>query len=357
MDSNYQREKYFRPILPKESIALPRPVRTAVIDVGKGCQARCDFCYYTWNSDYKGFVNFDALCDQARQAKNRGNTFIELTGGEPTIMPRIDEYVKYIHFLDMKVSIITNALAHEARMKTIIDAQVDLFRVSMHGMEETHDSIVGVKNARKKQERFLRLLNDNDVPYHVNYVISNRTQNDIKTFTEYIIPFKPKQMAFINFNPHYEWGAEEKALTVTADLRKVEGILNEAIDLFEANDIGVNVRYYPMCRIREDLRKNICNDLHVMFDPWEWDYEVMPKRFSHYFNFGKHLSSKNEENGLPCCDCSIHDICGGINVAFNKATKQTMVDPIITKEKYTFDDFYLYRKFNVKTLVMPWKKI
>lgn len=354
---NYQREKYYRPILPKEAIALPRAVRTAVIDVGKGCQARCDFCYYVWNSDYKGFDNYNGLCEQAIRAKDRGNTLIELTGGEPTIMPKIDEYIKFIHSIGLKVCIITNALAHEARMQKIIDAQIDLFRVSMHGMEKIHDTIVNVKDARKKQERFLRLLNKNDVPFHVNYVISNKTQNDIKDFTDYIIQFKPKQIAFINFNPHYEWGKEERATTITANLIEVEPVLNNAIDIFESNDIGVNVRYYPMCRIREDLRKNICNDLHVMFDPWEWDYEVMPKTLTNYFNFGKHLSNSNEEKGLPCCNCSIHKVCGGINVAFNKATHATMVNAIIDNKKYEEKDFYIYRKFNTKTLVMPWKKI
>jgi hypothetical protein len=69
---------------------------------------------------------------------------------------------------------------------------------------------------------------------------------------------------FINMNPHHEWRDESLAVQdVIADLRVVEPNLNAAIEYLESEGIGVNVRYYPMCRIAEKYRRTVCNDKHV----------------------------------------------------------------------------------------------
>ena len=52
-----------------------------------------------------------------------------------------------------------------------------------------------------------------------------------------------------------------------ADLRAVEVMLTPEIERLEAAGVGVNLRYYPMCRMKPELRRTICNDLQVGFDP------------------------------------------------------------------------------------------
>jgi len=330
--------------------AIPRPTRTAVIDTGRTCNANCNFCYYA-HQNQTGWVPYDELCKQADAAKERGNTLIDLTGGEPTIMPRIENFVDYIHSLGLRVCIITNALCGEKKINSLKDVGVDLFRISMHGLEKTHNRIVGVGDARQRQERFIEMISD--MPFfHVNCVLTRDTQEDLAGFAEYLARLPGlTQFNVINFLPHYEWGEKSKCETIIADLEVAEQQLNRAIDILEKSDIGVNVRYYPMCRIRHDLRRTVCNDLQIMFDPWEWDYGIYPKTVETYTVAGRTISSRNEEKGEPCCRCNIHGICGGINRAYNRASSGAMAEPVSAAVPIYP---YYYRQFNVKTLKMPW---
>lgn len=333
-------------------VAMMLPTKTAVIDVGRYCQARCDFCYYHHNTDYQGFVDYEVLCSQVDQAKFRGNTFIDLTGGEPTMMPGIEKYLAYIHDAEMKMCVITNGLCNEAKQDNLFPL-ADLWRFSMHGKEDTHDEITHFKGARKKQIAFInRLINSAyfniDLGFHVNYVLVKATQHDLVDFGKWIATYPVKQFNVINFLPHFEWAEMDKAKKMVADLHEAEKQLNEVIPFLEEKGIGVNVRYYPMCAIDMNLRRVVCNDLQVMFDPWEWDYSAYPKTRENYLNYGKGLSDSIEEKGAPCCNCSIHQVCGGINKRYNMAIQGEGLMPC-DGEKISFNPYY-YRQHNLMTL-------
>ncbi len=331
----------------------PRPTKTAVIDVGRTCQARCIFCYYVHSTDYNSWVPYEDLCSQVDAAQLRGNLLIDLTGGEPTIMPRIEEFVDYIHSKEMRVIPITNALINPEKIQGLIQ-KADLFRISMHNIEKINDEVMKVFDARKKQERFISALQkeNNFQGIHVNMVLVEATNKSLPEFARYLVSLGVvKKFAIVTFLPHYEWGAEEKAITMVPDLRKTEPMLNEMIDILEENNIGVDVRYYPMCRVRKDLRRVVCNDLQCMFDPWEWDYGAFPKTLDEYRRVGENLSNSNEEKHDPCCFCKIKEACGGINRAMNRATKGQMIDAVVDEES---NYFYYYRQYNLKTLIQRW---
>lgn len=104
-----------------------------------------------------------------------------------------------------------------------------------------------------------------------------------------------------------------------------------------------------MCRIPEEYRRLICNDLHVLFDPYEWDYSVQPKELERFKHFGQGMSRNIEHKGIPCSDCDLLNICGGVNRQFHDITNGTMVTPVADfyGDK---NNFYWYRKRNVRTL-------
>jgi len=335
-----------------------KPTRTSFLDIGRICQAQCAFCYYIFQEDHgKGYKSLKELQSEIKQSKDRGNTLIDITGGEPTIHPDILDVVDYIHTLDMRVCIITNGLCGEERQQMLINHGVDLFRISMHGLGPTHDRLTGRENARNEQMKFLDLLEEDERVkfYHINYVLVKDTQEELIGFAETYSTFKKfKKFSIINFLPHYEWGSPEKAVGMIADLRIAEKQINKAFPILESRGIGCDLRYYPMCRIDESLRRTISNDYQCMFDFWEWDYGAFPKTKENYRIFGENISRNNEEKGEPCCRCNLRKVCGGINRAMNNA-KPGMVDAILEGELIK-DPFY-YRKYNIMTQVSPggWK--
>ncbi|MGA2404028.1 MAG: radical SAM protein, partial [Syntrophobacteraceae bacterium] len=68
------------------------PTRRAVIDINRPCNARCRMCYYTYDrSDWSRPL--DEVKNELRGARERGNTSVDFTGGEPTIYPQMAEAI------------------------------------------------------------------------------------------------------------------------------------------------------------------------------------------------------------------------------------------------------------------------
>jgi MoaA/NifB/PqqE/SkfB family radical SAM enzyme len=340
----------------------PTPTLTSVIDVGLKCNVDCTFCYYRPNEENlrkETFLSSEALKKEIDEAYQRGNKYIEFTGGEPTIHPHICELVEYaLKEYGMKSSVITNALIPEKRIDAIVNAGLFQFLVSAQGNEKSHDEGVQVPGGRQKQIRFLNHIKDLPVRLRMNCVINKLNQHDLIEVADFVIEWEAEIMNFINFNPHGPWGNSlANAKRQIADLDVVEEQLNEALDRLEAANIGVNLRYYPMCRLAERHRKTVCNDLHVMYDPYEWDYRVMPKTLARYNRYAQSLSFAIENKTGACSQCSLLFICGGINKKFLEISddpKKTI--KAVKKELSLSDrtDFYHYRKYNVLTLKKDW---
>jgi MoaA/NifB/PqqE/SkfB family radical SAM enzyme len=294
----------------------------------------------------------------------RGNNYMDVTGGEPTIYPHINKMVEYALSKGAKTCLITNGIVKPEKSHSLLNSGLDGFLVSRHGLKDTHNLITNRKDAYDKQIKFLDGLQfssvNPDLELRFNTVISKFSQHELLDIAKEMAVYKPSIVNFINMNPHHEW--MDKSLEtqeVIADLNVVEPILNQAIEFLESKGIGVNVRYYPMCRIAEKYRRTICNDLHVMFDPYEWDYLMNTnedKSYETHKQWGLDCSNNVEEKGEPCNGCTMHHVCGGANKHFHKASKEIhgeILKPIqtwIPSSTSTTDDCYFYRRFNELTL-------
>lgn len=300
------------------------PTKRFMIEPTLECNIKCKFCYHLhkydiWKDTRK---SFDQMTKEIDAGKARGNEWMDITGGEPTIHQEICDIVKYAKDQGLKVCIITNGIVSQTKSDELIKFGIDEFLVSRHGLENTHNTITNTKNGYNQQIEFLRNIEDK-VQIRFNCVINKLNQSDIAEIARKLIVWKPKIINFINFNPHHEWkNVDFKKEDIIADLRIVEPHLNQAINYLEKNNINVNVRYYPMCRISEKYRHCICNDLQVMFDPYEWDYNTMPKTIDRYYEWGRVTSNNNEEKCYPCNKCDLQKVCGGGNKYFHKAANE-----------------------------------
>lgn len=333
----------------------PQPTRRAGIDTGWKCNVQCKFCYHIFKDTDREPDPLEKVKAALDQAKARGNDTVDFVGpGEPSIVPTIGAAIAYAKSIGLRTCMITHGMIGATRLAEIIDAGLDDFLISMHGLEATHNELLGqIKGARRGQEKTIAELHRRGRTYRVNFVINTQNWAEVAEFARYLttLPLLPRIINFINFNPHGEWSGNVKSKDFTANLRELEPLLDEAIDHLEAAGIGVNVRYYPMCRIAERHRKNVCNDLHVMLDPYEWDYKVQPKTAEYYTAYGQYISRTVEEQGGACAACDIKGICGGINKQFNDMTGGKLIDSI-RAPGLRGAGFYHYRQHNAK--VFEW---
>jgi MoaA/NifB/PqqE/SkfB family radical SAM enzyme len=332
---------------------LPTPTYRAMVDVGRKCNASCIHCYYAQKKD-SSVRSVSELKKEIDHAKSRGNNYVDFSGGEPTIHPDIAELVKYCGSIDMSCCIITNGLAGETVIDELIEAGVDDWLLSAHGGTETvNNEIMRVEGARKIQLRFLQQLSSCGKTFRINYCMIRHNQEDIVAMAKWAVETKPRILNFINFNPHHEWRQNLDATRdMIADLIVVEEQLCKAIPILTDAGIGVNVRYYPFCRLPEAFRMHICNDNQVLFDPYEWDYGIVPKNYKRYKKAAAELSNSIEWKGQPCIRCQEKFACGGINKAFFMASGlKGNVAPITTIINRRLDDVYHYRRTNEKVLI------
>jgi len=328
------------------------PTKRFVLDSSRSCNIKCKFCYYLHT--YEKWKEYDWSLDKAKGVINdgiaRGNNYMDVTGGEPTMYKYICEVVAYALSKDVKTCIITNGIVNKKTVRDLVSSGVDEFLVSRHGLEKTHNFITNYKDAYLKQLDFLFSLRTAGIPIRFNCVINHYNQEEIFAIAKELVLHKPRIVNFINMNPHHEW--QDKSIEtgkVAADLDVVEPLLNKAIKHLEDNGVGVNVRYYPMCRVAEEYRRCICNDRHVVFDPYEWDYNIEPKTVGAFDNWGKRTSNNVECKNGSCKECDLQNICGGINKAFDKATDYRYTKPV-KNFKENKEDFYFYRKDNIRTI-------
>lgn len=328
-------------------IIEPTPTKRAVIDPLRACPLRCKFCYYRFG-DMKSIQPFEKIKVDMDNAISRRNTYFDVTGGEPCIYPQIVELIEYALERNIKTCIITSGISGEKQTQRILDAGIDDWLVSIHGLEVTHDYLVGRKGARMSQVRFLSQIREK-MSFRFNFVMNRYNQDEIVDVAKWMIHWRPRIVNFINMNPHHEWKNHQiDTAEVIADLRRLEPELNKAIEILENEGTGVNIRYYPMCRIAEKYRRTVCNDMHVIFDNFEWDYNLSPKTFEVYRQAGINMSKSVEMKEPPCSECDLQSICGGINKPFFLASDNP-VDPV-RNTGIDPQDFYHYRKHNVLTL-------
>lgn len=335
---------------------FPRPTKRAVIDVGHKCSIECSMCY--WLHELKNgsasWESIDKLKQDIFKAQQRGNNYIDATGGEPTLYPHITELITHATSLQMKFCIITNGITGEKQIQSILEAGIDDWLVSVHHQAM---KLRGGKefNVREKQERFLKQVQSyskEDRPYRFNCCMNRENQNVLVETAQWAVKWKPRIFNFINMNPHNNWQKDiEGTKKIIGDLDVLEKQLCEAIPILLKEGIGVNVRYYPMCRLPETFRMHIANDRAVLWDPYEWDYNITPKTFEAFLKASDNMSRSIEWNGQPCLKCDLKFICGGINKAFFLAYGLKGCVKPVKDEKVLRDDFYHYRRHNKQCLI------
>lgn len=125
-------------------------------ELTKVCNYRCPFCYNTWKYHEVENVHMSCLAkekifDVLDQCKKMKVFKVRYSGGEPTLYPYLDEIVEYASKFNLYQSIFTNAYClDDKRIDYWMKSGVKEVLVSLHGLEEQHDSITGLKGSFSK---------------------------------------------------------------------------------------------------------------------------------------------------------------------------------------------------------------
>lgn len=255
--------------------------RRGVMWLGQTCNIRCHFCYFLdrINSNDHPEHPFMSI-EKAKQICSTlvevyGNNAIDIQGGEPTLFRHINELVAHCRAIGLIPTLITNAITLQEgkRCVALKEAGIRDLLVSVQGLDETYDAIVGVKGASIKQRQGLMNVAAAEIPIRFNSVLSKPVLPQLEGIARLAVEVQARAVNFLAFNPFEDQQVSGKRnATNVPRYSEVAPYLNAAMDILADAGIECNVRYFPICMVEERHRKSMFNFQQLPYDLHEWDY-------------------------------------------------------------------------------------
>jgi len=249
-----------------------------VIWLGQVCNQKCFFCYFRNILDnpchpYSKFMPLEkAQKILFLQKEIYGITTVDIQGGEPTLYPEIHKLISFCVEIEVKPTLITNGLKLSSLsfVKSLKKAGLYDVLLSVHGADKVQDELSGVKGAGKLQRKALENLLECEIPVRINTVLTKKAFQHIEELAELLQNYKIKVWNLIFFNP-FGWNDKEKYKENVPSYTEVGKKVEEIIKSFGDN-MEINLRYFPLCAIKEEFRQHVYNFPQLPYDHWEWDY-------------------------------------------------------------------------------------
>lgn len=154
-------------------------------EVTERCNLRCSFCGVISESPkWKPELDTAGAKDIIDQLTNMGTRIIHFSGGEPTLRDDLATLISYAKSKGIVTVVTTNGSTTDQRMCQAIGA--DYIRISLDGLEDTHNRLRGSKMAFQRVLAATELLKTNGiVPVYTSLVSSQTTVNDMQELVDF----------------------------------------------------------------------------------------------------------------------------------------------------------------------------
>ncbi|MGH7439329.1 MAG: radical SAM protein, partial [Polyangiaceae bacterium] len=222
-------------------------VEEAIIRVNFHCNQSCGFCFV---STHLPPMQDEAIRAAIVDAGSRGITIV-LSGGEPTLNPRIVEYVALARASSrLKVHLQTNAvrLDDASLVRALVDAGLDVAFVSLHGASaEVSDRVTDAPGTFARTVVGIDNLVRSPLATVINFVVCQANYQEFPAFARLVVARWPGARINVSFvAPSTDLVPRDQALIPRYS--DVMPFLAEGIALARAANVAV-VGFESMCGI------------------------------------------------------------------------------------------------------------
>ena len=157
---------------------LDYPDHLAAIIFTQGCNFRCHYCYNpmlvlpNWEEDKKnkkekGFPPPPSLDDLFLFLKQRFGRLegVVITGGEPTLHPDLDSFIKKIKDIGYLVKLDTNGTNPQVLLKLLKAKLIDYIAMDLKAPCSKYEKVVGVPVDCNNIKKSVKIIMDSGLPY------------------------------------------------------------------------------------------------------------------------------------------------------------------------------------------------
>lgn len=169
-----------------------------IIRVNFHCNQACDFCYV---STHLPAPHNDAVLNAIRSALSAGNPIV-ISGGEPTLNPRLVEYLKLAVESPYPVELQTNAvkLADRELARAVVETGVQRAFVSLHGATAAvSDAVTRAPGTFDKTILGIDNLHALGLELRLNFVICRVNAAELPAMIELVADRWPRASVSISF--------------------------------------------------------------------------------------------------------------------------------------------------------------
>ncbi len=298
------------------------------------CNARCVFC-----DIYKKpgrHANPEEVTQNLKDLQKIGVRFIDFTGGEPLLHPRLPEFLTQAKQLGLQTTITTNCILYP-KLAERIKGLVDLLHFSMDSpIPKEHDSIRGVKCFDKVMESLKIAQSIGETP-DILFTVTNENTHHLKTMAA----FAQQRRLILLINPVFSYFENEavtqetlnKILTLTIEPYIY---INRGIIRFMKE--GGNRIHHPRCRAVTTTLV-ISPDNHLLLPCYHKTTHRIPiqNRLYEIFKSGTLRTYQKREGRYPFCEgCTISCY---FDPSFTYGIDDYFLLSQISKLKYTWDKY------------------
>lgn len=245
----------------------------------KVCNFKCIHCYSRFSK--RKMKTKGEMTSEINEAKRRGAKHVQITGGEPTFNSDLPEILKYIKDLKLTCSVITNGFKLSSEeYANEISKYTDYILLSIHGgNERTWCKISGVDKSWDHTMKTLENLKKNNTEVHVEHTIMKHNNGQLPMVIDLISKYdNVKRINIMPFNPWWEHDSNDSRIDKISDIivsyDKMMPYIIEATKRCVNENIDFAIRYFPFCKIPENLRKFSFNHITSIMDENEWNREM-----------------------------------------------------------------------------------
>jgi pyruvate formate lyase activating enzyme len=199
------------------------PGRVAAIVFTQGCNFRCPFCHngalIPFQAPENALISQDYVLAYLEERRGRLDGVV-VTGGEPTLQPDLEDFLRRVKALGLQVKLDTNGSRPETVAALLDEGLLDYVAMDVKAPLEYYPRLTGSRVPARAMEDTIALLTHSGVEheFRTTYVEPLLTEADLRAIRALLPPRALHRIQ--KFNPEH---ALDPALRTAAALEKTAG--------------------------------------------------------------------------------------------------------------------------------------
>lgn len=270
-----------------------------IIRITEMCNNNCNFCSTLSTRQTKRVLSFEYIKKLIDNYADE-NTFLEITGAEPTTHENFFDIIKYADKKFKHISIISNAriFCYEHNIEKLKDIKGISIKSSLHGHNsEIHDSLTCAKGSFDQALLSFKNISSAKITLSVNIVIMKKNIDHLKEIFVLLMNIGVKDIYLSHLIPSNNKEINEKNVISYDELKHK---LPNSLSFARENKLNYILEKIPICILNEPV-KNFLKETH-----------------STYIKLNK------------CKDCIYKEICIGVYKDYSESAENDII-PILEK--------------------------